>query len=102
MRKAAGKQISFLAIVATALAVLLLSGCVHWKAGSPEPSSNRITLAQTNDATATIAAFRQQFAPDNHLGLYRVGLERRGNSLVLTGEVDRAEATTKTADFLRG
>jgi cell wall-associated NlpC family hydrolase len=36
-----------------------------------------------------------KYAPDKHMGIFTVGVETRGESLVLTGEVDRVEARTE-------
>lgn len=37
-----------------------------------------------------------RFAPDRHLSVYTLGLDQAGGGLVLTGEVDRAEARIET------
>jgi cell wall-associated NlpC family hydrolase len=39
---------------------------------------------------------KQKYAPDSRLGIFDVGFEHRGRELVLTGEVDQAEARIET------
>jgi gamma-D-glutamyl-L-lysine dipeptidyl-peptidase len=42
--------------------------------------------------TRAIADVKQKYAPHSQLGIFEIGVERWGRELVLTGEVDRAEA----------
>ncbi len=43
-------------------------------------------------ATNAIRTVKVKYAPDAHMGIFKVGAEPRGGSLVLTGEVDQAQA----------
>src|ERR1039458_8090084 len=43
-----------------------------------------------------IQEVKQKYAPDKRLGIFDVGVQRRGSELVLTGEVDCAEARLET------
>ncbi|MGA9450363.1 MAG: C40 family peptidase [Verrucomicrobiia bacterium] len=72
-----------------------LCGCAHSKGDSPrsEPDSR---LAVPRAVQEVIQQVKQKYAPDNRLRIFDVGVQRRGLELVLTGEVDCAEAGTET------
>jgi hypothetical protein len=66
-------------------------GCAHFDGNGPTPEPDR-RLAVPH----AIRDVKQKYAPDNRLGIFEVGVEPRGRELVLTGEVDRAEARIET------
>jgi hypothetical protein len=74
-----------------ALAAGALAGCAHW--GGTE---QRAGVQPPRNAVLALETLKQKYAPDNHLGIYSVGLQSYGHALVLTGEVDNAEARTET------
>jgi hypothetical protein len=45
---------------------------------------------------------RSRFAPDSHLTVYTVGIERRAGALVLTGDVDHVEARLESLRAAEG
>jgi len=69
----------------------MLCGCAHLDGNSPKPGlDSHIAVSRV------IQEVKQKYAPDNRLRIFDVGVERRGLELVLTGEVDCAEARTET------
>ena len=65
-------------------------GCAHLDGGGPRPQDARIAVPRA------IQEVQQKFAPDKRLRIFNVGVQRRGLELVLTGEVDCAEARIET------
>ena len=47
-------------------------------------------------ARRTIKQIQEKFAPDTHLAIYDVEIEKKGDGFVLTGEVDKPEAALET------
>ena len=71
----------------TAAAAAMPCACSHLestprKAGDNAPAP----------AARALQNVQQKYAPDTRLAIFNVGIEPRGRELVLTGEVDRAEA----------
>jgi gamma-D-glutamyl-L-lysine dipeptidyl-peptidase len=73
-------------LLAAALAVVQC-GCSHL--GGEEGG---LAPDQRLAVTRAIADVKQKHAPRSQLAIFEVGIERWGRELVLTGEVDRAEA----------
>src|ERR1051325_7419281 len=48
--------------------------------------------SKSTPALRALQSVKEKYAPDSHLAIFNVGLQRRGAELILTGEVDRAEA----------
>jgi hypothetical protein len=80
-------------IPGSAAAVLtgMLCACAHLDGSGPKPQPDR-RLAIPH----AIQEVKQKYAPDKRLGIFEVGVQRRGLELVLTGEVDCAEARIET------
>jgi gamma-D-glutamyl-L-lysine dipeptidyl-peptidase len=76
----------FACLPAPALAVILCS-CAHLDTSVPNPDADK-----SSPAGRAIQSVKDKYAPDSHLGIFSVGLQHRGHELVLTGDVDRAEA----------
>jgi gamma-D-glutamyl-L-lysine dipeptidyl-peptidase len=81
--------------LAAALAGILCA-CSHLGGGSPQSPVDR-RLAVTN----AIQGVKQKYAPDKQLAIFNVGVAHRGRELVLTGEVDRAEAKIEVVEAVR-
>jgi hypothetical protein len=65
--------------------------CAHLGVSGPKPEQEgRIAISHA------IQAVKQKYAPDARLAIFDVGVQRRGRELILTGEVDRAEARFET------
>jgi len=79
-----------LGLLAAALAGMLCA-CAHLDGNGPRPEPDR-RLAVAH----AIQEVKQKHAPDQRLGIFEVGVQRRGLELVLTGEVDCAEARIET------
>src|SRR5437899_2727963 len=73
-----------LVIIAAAAGLL---GCSHLKERGTQGVSD--TPAEVQRGLETV---QQKYAPDSHMGIFNVGIERQNHQLMLTGEVDRAEA----------
>src|ERR1035437_1614599 len=73
-------------MLASALAATLC-GCAHVENAAPEPGAK-----SSDPVIRAIQSVKDQYAPVSRLAIFKVGPERQGNALVLTGEVDRAEA----------
>ena len=69
-----------------ALLAAVACGCAHIENPGPAPSQRPAPLP------AFLQPVKDQFAPDSRQAIFTVGIEHRGHDLVLTGEVDRAEA----------
>ena len=68
-----------------------LCGCTHLDGNNPEPEPDSgIAVPRA------IQEVKLKYAPDNRLRIFDVGVQRRGSELVLTGEVDCAEARIET------
>ncbi len=61
-------------------------GCSHLASTDASPRAQRPALPPA------LEEVRQKYAPDPRQAIFTVGLQRRGHELVLTGDVDRAEA----------
>jgi cell wall-associated NlpC family hydrolase len=68
-----------------------LCACAHVGGNTPKSQPDR-RLAIPH----AIQDLKQKYAPDKRLGIYDVGVQYQGLELVLTGEVDRAEARIET------
>jgi hypothetical protein len=88
----AARLAQFCALILSAMALLvcLASGCTHPSKRPPGKAS------EVNQETETLRVLKANYAPDNHLGVYSVGLQARGRQLVLTGEVDNAGSKLAT------
>src|SRR6266403_952673 len=86
-----------LALLAPLTIAGMLAGCSHLASHKDQPSKN--ACAALNPS---LEILRQKYAPDNHMGIFNVGIERRDGQLVLTGEVDRAEAKLETLRAAEG
>ena len=75
------------ALLSATAASAILAGCSHLNGHDQKPAPD--ASAALGDA---LHALERKYAPDNHMGIFAVGLERQNAQLVLTGEVDRAEA----------
>ncbi|HWI59632.1 MAG TPA: hypothetical protein VNZ22_20555 [Bacillota bacterium] len=69
--------------------------CSHWS-GGPERAG------VSGAAGRALWGVQARYAPDRHLGIYSVGLQRQGQELLVTGEVDRVEAKVATLQALEG
>lgn len=76
----------FAVLPALALACLP-SSCAHFDGAAPRPNAEK-----SSPAGRAIQSVQQKYAPNSHLAIFNVGLQRQGHELVLTGDVDRAEA----------
>jgi hypothetical protein len=76
----------------------ILCGCSHLEvegqASKAEPD-RRLAVPHA------LSEVQQKYAPDSRLGIFNVGVEHRGRELVLTGEVDRAEARIEAVAAVR-
>jgi len=73
----------------------MLCGCAHLEGQNPNPESD-----SSIDVPRLIQEVKLKYAPDNRLRIFDVGEQRRGSELVLTGEVDCAEARISTVQAL--
>ena len=80
------KRISHSGLLAAALAATLC-GCAHLDTGIPQPAATN-----SDPVIRALQGVKDQYAPVSRLAIFRVGPERRGSQLVLTGDVDRVEA----------
>ncbi len=65
----------------------MLCACSHFESsGARAEPDRRLAVPRA------IQEVKQHYAPDDRLGIFKVGVEYRGRELALTGEVDRAEA----------
>jgi len=76
-----------LAVFPALALTVILSGCAHFEPDGPQPGADL-----SSPPGRAIQRIKEKYAPDSHLAIFNVGLSRRGHELVLTGEVDRAEA----------
>ena len=75
----------------TAALAVMLCGCAHLNSAAPQPGAN-----SSDPVSRAIQGVKDQYAPNSRLAIFNVGAQRRGGNLVLTGEVDRAEAKVET------
>jgi cell wall-associated NlpC family hydrolase len=68
----------------------LLTGC-SLSDGAPNPA-----LPDPSPILPALNQLKAKYAPDSHMGVYSVGLESQAPNLVLTGEVDSAQARLDT------
>jgi cell wall-associated NlpC family hydrolase len=85
----------FYLLLGTALAVLLPPGA-HSAGDDPSPAPPSYEAA-----TNLLLTLKTKFARDSHLAIFHVAFDQRGSQLVLTGDVDRAEAKAETARTLQ-
>jgi cell wall-associated NlpC family hydrolase len=81
--------------VVVVVAVAGLLGCSHLKQRGNQGVTD--TPAKVQQALDTV---QQKYAPDSHMAIFDVGIERHGDQLALTGEVDRAEAKIEALQAL--
>ena len=65
----------------------VLSACTHFDRAGPQAGADL-----SSPSGRAVRSVKEKYAPDSHVGIFNVGLLRQGHELVLTGEVDRAEA----------
>ena len=75
----------------TAALAVMLCGCAHLNSAAPQQGAN-----SSDPVSRAIQGVKDQYAPNSRLAIFNVGAQRRGGNLVLTGEVDRAEAKIET------
>ncbi len=80
------KRIGFVFFTLALAGVLV--GCSNLKSGREAKGDSSQLAAITN----AIQGVRGKYTPDSHIGVFKVGPEQRGQSLVLTGEVDQVQA----------
>jgi gamma-D-glutamyl-L-lysine dipeptidyl-peptidase len=80
------KRICFVLLPLLALTALL-SACAHL-----DGDTFRTKQTSTDPVLRALAVVKTNYAPSPRLAIFNVGAQRHGNDLVLTGEVDRAEA----------
>jgi cell wall-associated NlpC family hydrolase len=73
-------------MLAAALAVMLC-GCAHLNSAAPHQGAN-----SSAPVSRAIQGVKDLYAPNSRVAIFNVGAQRRRGNLVLTGEVDRAEA----------
>ena len=71
----------------TAALAVMLCGCAHLDSAAPQQGAN-----SSDPVSRAIQGVKDQYTPNSRLAIFNVGAQRRGGNLVLTGEVDRAEA----------
>jgi cell wall-associated NlpC family hydrolase len=75
--------------VSGAALICILGGCSHGK----NPAGQD---AKIETAPSLIKKMQAKYAPDKHLAIYEVAVQKKGNAFVLTGEVDKPEAALET------
>jgi gamma-D-glutamyl-L-lysine dipeptidyl-peptidase len=80
------KRIWFAPLAALGLTAVLC-GCAHVQPAAPRQDADK-----DRPAARAIQSVKERYAPDSRLAIFNVGLQRQGRELVLTGDVDRAEA----------
>jgi gamma-D-glutamyl-L-lysine dipeptidyl-peptidase len=75
----------------------MLCACSHLEGDSPQQSAS-----SSDPIVRAIQGVKDQFAPSSRLAICNIGVERRGRELVLTGEVDRAEARIEAVRAVEG
>jgi hypothetical protein len=86
-----------LVLLAAALLVEALTGCSDLKSGGSKAETGNLRAA-----TNAIQTVKVKYAPDAHIGIFKVGAEERGGGLVLTGEVDQAQAKLDVVRAVEG
>jgi gamma-D-glutamyl-L-lysine dipeptidyl-peptidase len=71
----------------TAALATMLCGCANLDGAGPQQAAKG-----SDPVSRAIQDVKDQYAPNSRLAIFNVGAQRRGGELVLTGEVDRAEA----------
>jgi hypothetical protein len=83
-------------VVLAAAVVGLPCGCAHragnGAAGNPD---------KRQAVEAAIQELKEKYAPDSRLAIFDVGVQHWGRELVLTGEVDRAEARVEAVQAVQ-
>ena len=77
-------------VIWMATLVLVATGCSHL-----EPKESKPGSGASAKLSEVLHPLEQKYARDKHVGVFSVGLETRGATMVLTGEVDRVEARTE-------
>ena len=72
-------------------------GCSHLHNPSAKPEANSFSVV-----TNAIQTVKAKYAPDPHLAIFTVGAQPQGSELVLTGDVDRAEAKMDVLRAVQG
>jgi cell wall-associated NlpC family hydrolase len=67
----------------------MVAGCAHYGGGGSAGDAGAAGIAR---ATNALREVKVKYTTDGHLGIFTVGVLARGSDLVLTGDVDRAEA----------
>ena len=75
----------------------ILCACSHLEGDSSQTSGN-----SSDPVARAIQGVREQFAPSSRLAICNIGVEHLGHVLVLTGEVDRAEARVEAVRAVEG
>jgi hypothetical protein len=65
----------------------MLCACAHL-----DGDSSKVSGTSADPVVRTLQGVKEKYAPSSRLAIFNVGAQRRGLELVLTGEVDRAEA----------
>ncbi len=68
----------------------MLSACSSLDTNHPKADQDTSAVVQ-----GAIQSARQKYAPDRSLAIFDVGVQHEGHELILTGQVDRAEARTE-------
>ena len=89
------KRNRLFALLCLVLAPTLCVGAQLDALSSSQSPDRRLAVPQA------IQSIKQKYAPDNGLAIFSVGVEHRGRELVLTGEVDRAEARFEVVQAVR-
>ena len=78
---------NWLAVLPAIAPALMLCACAHLDTTGP-----RLDPDKSSPAGRAIQGVKEKYAPDSHLVIFNVGVQHRGHELILTGDVDRAEA----------
>lgn len=75
---------------------------VLWSIGflDSNASGQRLALPKPNQTPLILKEVEKQFAPDPHMGIFRVSIETNTDTLILSGEVDKPEAKTAAIEAI--
>jgi gamma-D-glutamyl-L-lysine dipeptidyl-peptidase len=76
----------------------LVAGCSHLPVCGPEVA---VPGSKFQAATNALLSLKARYAPDSHLAIFRVGVQPQGSGLVLTGDVERAEAKLEAVEAVQ-
>ncbi len=76
--------------------VCWLVGLLHRDA-----SGQRLPLPKPNQTPFILREVEQRFAPDPHMAIFRISIETNGDTLILAGKVDKAEAKSAALEAIR-